>query len=210
MKKIVVLISGGGSNLQAIIDQCQNGHIDGQLIAVISNKADVYGLTRAAKAGIATITIDHQAYPSRRAFDTELAKAIDQFAPDLIVLAGFMRILTEEFVLRYQGHMLNIHPSLLPKYPGLNTHQRALDAGDTHAGVTVHFVTPELDGGPLIAFSEVPIEQNDDALQLSKKVLAKEHLLYPQVIQWFCRESLTLADNKARFNNETLQNPIKV
>jgi phosphoribosylglycinamide formyltransferase-1 len=210
MKRIVILISGSGSNLQAILDQCSKNEIHGQVLAVISNRPNVMGLQRAVKAGVDAITLDHTQFESRESFDSTLMERIDNYRPDLIVLAGFMRILTKPFVNHYIGRMINIHPSLLPKYPGLNTHQRALDAGDSKAGATVHFVTPELDGGPLIASSAVDIGPEDDLQSLNRKVLAAEHHLYPTVIQWICNDSLTFAEGLPRLNGETLQFPVKI
>ena len=183
-KQLVILISGSGSNLQAFIDQCASGALDAEIACVISNKADAFGLQRAEKAGIATQVIDHKAYPSREAFDTALADAIDAHTPDLVILAGFMRILTAGFVGHFTGRLINIHPSLLPKYTGLNTHQRAIDAGESHGGATVHFVTAELDGGPPIVQASVSIEPGDTAETLAKKVLAVEHVIYPLAVQW--------------------------
>jgi phosphoribosylglycinamide formyltransferase 1 len=183
--KIVVLISGGGSNLQSLIDACTNGQIEGQIAAVISNRAGVKGLARAETAKIPQQVIDHRLYDSREEFETALAAAINQYQPDLIVLAGFMRVLTEHFVKNYLGKLINIHPSLLPKFPGLHTHQRALDAGEAHQGATVHFVTAELDGGPAIIQDRVDITPDDSAESLSAKVLIKEHQIYPQAVQWF-------------------------
>ncbi|PTY36828.1 phosphoribosylglycinamide formyltransferase [Saccharospirillum sp. MSK14-1] len=197
MTRLVVLISGGGSNLQTLLDGCHNGDIPAEVVAVISNKADAFGLKRAQQAGIATEVIDHRQFADREHFDAALAERIDHHQPDLIALAGFMRILTAGFVARYQGRMLNIHPSLLPKYPGLHTHQRAIDAGDTDAGATVHFVTAELDGGPPIAQASVPIKENDTASELAKRVLAQEHRLYPSVVRWFAEGRLTLVNNQA-------------
>ena len=197
VKNIVVLISGSGSNLQTILDGCAEGTIDARVTAVISNRPGVMGLQRAERAGVPALTLDHTLFESRQAFDTALADLIDRHEPDLVVLAGFMRILTDEFVRHYQGRMLNIHPSLLPKYTGLHTHQRALDAGDTEAGATVHFVTPELDGGPPIAQMSVPIKADDDASTLAKRVLGQEHKLYPEVIRWFINGRLTLKGDTA-------------
>jgi phosphoribosylglycinamide formyltransferase-1 len=210
MKRIVVLISGGGSNLQAILDHCASGKIDGNVVAVISNRPYVMGLQRAIKAGTDAITLDHKLFDSRESFDQALMRRIDSYKPDLIVLAGFMRILTNGFVNHYIGRMINIHPSLLPKYAGLNTHKRALEAGDTKAGATVHFVTPELDGGPLIAHSSVNIESTDNEQSLNKKVLALEHQLYPTVVQWICSERLTFAEGLPILDGETLQFPIQM
>ncbi|TCS42652.1 phosphoribosylglycinamide formyltransferase [Reinekea marinisedimentorum] len=210
MKNLVVLVSGSGSNLQAILDACEQGKINGRVSAVISNRPGVRGLIRAVQAGADAITIDHKLYASRAEFDAELSRRIDQYQPDFLVLAGFMRILTDEFVNRYVGKMVNIHPSLLPKYTGLQTHQRAIDAGDTFAGATVHYVTPELDGGPLIMQIQVAIAANDDALALSKRVLAAEHALYPQVIQWLCEGRLTLAEGIAHLDQKPLHLPVQM
>lgn len=207
MKRIVVLISGSGSNLQAILDGCLDGSIKGQVAAVISNRPGVMGLQRAVKAGSDAITLDHKAFDSRELFDQALAERIQAYEPDLVVLAGFMRILTDDFVKTFEGKMLNIHPSLLPKYPGLDTHQRALEAGDSEAGATVHFVTPELDGGPLIAQAKVKIEAGDTVADLNKRVLAEEHTLYPTVVQWFCENRLTYAEGSPKLDDEVLQFP---
>lgn len=204
MKRIVVLISGSGTNLQALLDACASGRMAARISAVISNRPNVKGLDRARKAGVPALTLDHTRYPDREAFDRALAELIDEYRPDLIALAGFMRILTTDFVRRYQGKMLNIHPSLLPKYTGLNTHQRALEAGDTEAGVTVHFVTPELDGGPAIAQVAVPISAQDDVEILSSKVLKQEHRLYPEVVRWFVDGRLRLANNEAVLDGKPL------
>ncbi|MFG1498026.1 phosphoribosylglycinamide formyltransferase [Saccharospirillum sp. HFRX-1] len=206
MTRLVVLISGGGSNLQTLLDGCGNGDIPADVVAVIANKADAFGLQRAQQAGVATEVIDHRDFSDRESFDAALAERIDQYQPDLIALAGFMRILTAGFVQRYQGRMLNIHPSLLPKYPGLHTHQRALDAGDTEAGATVHFVTAELDGGPPIAQASVPIKAGDTASDLAKRVLAQEHRLYPSVVRWFAENRLTLVNNQAFLDGAPLPN----
>lgn len=201
---IVVLISGSGSNLQAIIDATQNGTIPAQISAVISNKEDAFGLTRAADAGLVTEIISHKGYDSREHFDQALKDVIDQFKPDLVVLAGFMRILTPEFVRHYSGRMLNIHPSLLPKYRGLNTHQRAIEAGEPVHGVTVHFVTEELDGGPNVLQASVPITSNETADSLANKVLTQEHQIYPRVIKWFAQGRLTMKGNQAMLDQEIL------
>lgn len=191
-KRIVVLISGSGSNLQAIVDSCQSGAITGEVVGVISNRPDVYGLERAQHAGIPHCVLDHKSYDSREAYDLSLGDKIDEFSPDLVVLAGFMRILTPEFVQRYQGRMLNIHPSLLPKYQGLNTHQRAIDAGDDVHGVSVHFVTEELDGGPVILQAKVPVFDDDVSDDLAARVHQQEHRIYPLVVEWFCRNRLSM------------------
>lgn len=176
---MVVLISGSGTNLQAIIDAVEAQHIPGKIAAVLSNKAQAKGLTRATEHQIPTVVVDHKAYSSREAFDQAMIESLDQFKPDLVVLAGFMRILTEEFVSHYAGKLINIHPSLLPKYKGLNTHQRAIDAGETEHGCSVHFVTFELDGGPIIGQRSVAIDSNDTAAALAGKVQKQEHILYP-------------------------------
>lgn len=203
-KKLVILISGSGSNLQAFIDQCASGALDADIACVISNKADAFGLQRAAKAGIATQVIDHKAYSSREAFDTALAAAIDAFQPDLVILAGFMRILTPGFVDHFLGRLVNIHPSLLPKFTGLHTHQRAIDAGESHGGATVHFVTAELDGGPAIVQASVSIEAGDTAETLAKKVLQVEHVIYPLAAQWFLQGRLLLHTDGAYLDQQKL------
>lgn len=197
MKKIVVLVSGSGSNLQAIIDACAAKQIAGQIVAVISNKPDVYALERAENSGIPAHVINHQDYLSREEFDQQVAEKIDHYQPDLIVLAGYMRILTADFVKRYLGKMLNIHPSLLPKYPGLHTHKRAIEAGDKEHGTTVHFVTEELDGGPVILQAKVPIFSDDEEQDVIDRVLVQEHQIYPLVIKWFCEDRLKMENGKA-------------
>ncbi len=202
--RIVVLISGGGSNLQALIDRCHDGAIPAQIAAVISNRADAFGLERAAQAGIATDVLSHREFPSREAFDRELQILIDSYRPDLVVLAGFMRILTAGFVDHYHGRLLNIHPSLLPNYPGLDTHRRAIEAGDTEAGATVHFVTGELDGGPPLLQAAVPIESGDTPDLLAARVLTVEHRIYPQVVDWFARGRLELRNDGARLDGDKL------
>jgi len=203
-RRIVVLISGGGSNLQSFIDGCADGTLNGDVIAVISNKAGVKGLERAAAAAIPNITLDHNSFASRTEFDVALADVIDSFSPDLVVLAGFMRILTPQFVNRFLGRLINIHPSLLPKYPGLHTHQRAIDAGDSEGGATVHFVTAELDGGPGIVQAQVELLENDTAEDLASRVLVYEHQIYPLAAQWFCEGRLELRDAHVILDNELL------
>jgi phosphoribosylglycinamide formyltransferase 1 len=186
MKNIVILISGGGSNMAAIVRAAQQGDWAGrcgaQVAAVISNKADAKGLEWAKAQGIATAVVDHKQYASREAFDAALAGVIDGYSPTLVVLAGFMRILTPTFVQRYAGRMLNIHPSLLPAFPGLHTHQRALDAGCKFAGATVHQVTAALDHGPILAQAVVPVLAGDTVEALAARVLTQEHLIYPRAI----------------------------
>lgn len=186
MKNIVILISGGGSNMAAIVRAAQREHwprlYGAEIAAVISNRADAGGLAFAREQGIAAEVVDHKAFPSREAFDDALAAAIDRHQPALLVLAGFMRILTPGFVARYQGRMLNIHPSLLPAFPGLHTHQRALEAGCRVAGATVHQVTAELDHGPILAQAAVPVLPGDTPAALAARVLTQEHLIYPRAI----------------------------
>ena len=189
-KRIVVLISGSGSNLQAIMDAIDTNQINGRIEAVLSNKPDAFGLERARKANIPALVLQHTQFESRESFDQAMIKEIDAYSPDLIVLAGFMRILTPEFVRHYQGKMLNIHPSLLPKYKGLHTHARAIEAKDKKHGCTVHFVTEELDGGPLAVQGEVSIEDYDDVDSLQQKVHHIEHKTYPLAVEWFCSEKL--------------------
>ncbi|KZN57392.1 phosphoribosylglycinamide formyltransferase [Pseudoalteromonas luteoviolacea] len=202
--RIVVLISGSGSNLQAIIDHCQSGDIDGDIVSVISNKADAFGLTRAERANIPTQVLSHKEFDSREAYDEELAKIIDSCNPDLVVLAGFMRILTPSLVQKFKGKMLNIHPSLLPKYQGLNTHQRAIDANDEYHGASVHFVTEELDGGPVVVQAKVPILPNDTADDLAQRVHKQEHVIYPLVVKWFSEHRLTMEADYAVFDKHPL------
>ena len=202
--RLVVLISGSGSNLQSFIDACDTGLLNAEIVAVISNKSAVHGLARAAAANISNITIDHRAFDSREAFDESLAQMIESYQPDLVVLAGFMRILTGVFVNQFLGRLINIHPSLLPAYPGLNTHQRAIDAGDSDAGATVHFVTTELDGGPSILQAHVPIEPDDDPAVLSRRVLILEHVIYPIAVQWFCSGRLQMNSRVAYLDGTAL------
>ncbi|MBL4762063.1 MAG: phosphoribosylglycinamide formyltransferase [Gammaproteobacteria bacterium] len=205
---VVVLISGNGSNLQAIIDDSAKHSAPYQIVAVISSRADAYGLMRAKKAGIASHSLDHKQFDEREKFDHALLDLIDSYSPDLLILAGFMRILSNDFVLHYQGRLLNIHPSLLPKYQGLNTHQRALDAGDKKHGVSVHFVTAELDGGPVVLQAELPILPNDNAEALAQRVLKQEHKMYPQVIRWFAENRLSTAGNTVTLDTQVLSTPL--
>jgi len=204
MKSIVVLISGSGSNLQALIDACRSGFIPGKISAVISNKANAYGLVRASEAGISTQVLSHKHYSSRDAYDIAMIDAIDQHKPDLVVLAGFMRILTPAFVNHYAGRLLNIHPSLLPKYQGLHTHQRAIDAGDEEHGCSVHFVTEQLDGGPVILQAKVPVFADDDADSLAERVHEQEHRIYPLVVRWFCQNRLQQHADQASLDGTIL------
>lgn len=186
MKRIVILISGRGSNMVALLD----AGIPAQIAAVISNDPAAKGLQTAAERGIATVALDHRQYPDRERFDAALAEAIDAHAPDLVVLAGFMRILTAGFVARYAGRMLNIHPSLLPSFPGLHTHRQALQSGVRVHGATVHFVTPQLDHGPIVIQAAVPVLPDDDEDRLAARVLTQEHRIYPQAVRWFCEDRL--------------------
>lgn len=195
MKNIVILISGRGSNMQAIVEAQLPG---ARIAAVIANRPDAAGLAWAAERGIATAALDHKAFASREDFDAALAAQIDAFAPDLVVLAGFMRILTPGFTQHYAGRMFNIHPSLLPAFPGLHTHQRALDAGCRLAGATVHFVTAELDHGPIVAQGVVAVADDDTADSLAAKVLRVEHQIYPQAVRRFVEGRLTLAGQRVR------------
>ena len=199
---IVVLISGSGSNLQALIDASISSNY--KISAVISNNPDAYGLQRAERDGIPIQVINHRAFASREEFDLALKQAIDQIDPDLIVLAGFMRILGSDFVNHFAGKILNIHPSLLPKYPGINTHQRALAAGEKEHGASVHFVTEALDGGPVIAQEKVPVLQGDTADELATRVLEKEHIIYPKVVSWFASGRLHMQGQQAFLDQEPL------
>jgi len=202
--RVVVLISGSGSNLQALIDRQQDNSLGVEIVGVISNRPKVRGLERADEAGIATAVLDHKQFDNRNDFDAALVKHIDSYRPDLLVLAGFMRILTPEFVQHYQGRMLNIHPSLLPKYQGLHTHQRALEAGDAIHGVTVHFVTEELDGGPPVIQAIVSIDAADDEDSLAKKVQQQEHAIYPMAVSWFAEKRLRISNNNVLLDGEPL------
>ncbi|EMV5181126.1 phosphoribosylglycinamide formyltransferase [Escherichia coli] len=201
---IVVLISGNGSNLQAIIDACKTNKIKGTVRAVFSNKADAFGLERARQAGIATHTLIASAFDSREAYDRELIHEIDMYAPDVVVLAGFMRILSPAFVSHYAGRLLNIHPSLLPKYPGLHTHRQALENGDEEHGTSVHFVTDELDGGPVILQAKVPVFAGDTEDDVTARVQTQEHAIYPLVISWFADSRLKMHENAAWLDGQRL------
>ena len=202
--RVIVLVSGNGSNLQAVIDQMEKGELPVTLGAVISNVPQAKGLDRARKHNIATEVVNHKDFASRETFDSALRDTIDSYRPDLVVLAGFMRIFTPEFTRHYEGRMLNIHPSLLPKYQGLNTHRRAIEAGDTEHGVTVHFVTAELDGGPPIIQAYVPVLENDSEDELAARVLIEEHKIYPQAIKWFAECRLTMKDGSSWLDGERL------
>lgn len=204
LKRIVILVSGYGSNAQAIIDACESGEINGEVVAIISNKPDAYALERAYQHNIAAHSLSHQDFIDRESFDHRLLTFINRYQPDLLVLAGFMRILTTNFVAQFSGRLLNIHPSLLPKYTGLNTHQRALNNGDEEHGCSVHFVTAELDGGPVVLQSKIRILPNDNAELLAKRLAICEWRVYPLVLAWFCDGRLQLIDDHVILDNETL------
>lgn len=199
-----MLISGRGSNMQAFIDACRDGRLNAEICLVLSNRADAAGLQTAQDAGLPTACIEHRDYPSREAFDAALIACLTPREPDLVILAGFMRILTPVFIEPFFGRLLNIHPSLLPKYPGLNTHQRAIDAGDREAGATVHFVTPELDGGPPVLQARVPVQPGDDADSLAARVVREEHQIYPLAARWFLEGRLTLKQDGAFLDGQKI------
>ncbi|WP_313519311.1 phosphoribosylglycinamide formyltransferase [Pseudomonas sp.] len=201
---VVVLISGSGSNLQALIDDLHSAGSQARIRAVISNRADAQGLARAQAAGIETRVLDHKGYEGREAFDAALMAEIDAFAPQLVVLAGFMRILSSAFVRHYHGRLLNIHPSLLPLHKGLDTHRRALEAGDAEHGCSVHFVTEELDGGPLVVQAALPIEAEDTPALLAARVHCQEHLIYPLAVRWFAEGRLHLGADGAMLDGAKL------
>lgn len=205
MKRIVILISGRGSNMEAIVQRCAEQQWPAAVVAVIANRADAAGLAFAQARGIATAVVDHKAHAERPAFDAALAEAIDVHRPDLLLLAGFMRVLGEAFVQRYHGRMLNIHPSLLPAFAGLHTHRRALQAGCKLAGATVHFVTPQLDHGPIVMQSAVPVLQGDDEHTLAARVLATEHVIYPLAVRWFVEDRLVLEGGLVRHRDGASQ-----
>lgn len=218
--RLVVLLSGSGSNLQAILDACGQGQgqslaalpatpIAARVVGVLSNKADAFGLTRAQQAGVDTAVLAHGNFPDRDRFDAAMADIIDAWQPDVVVLAGFMRILSAGFVTRYSGRLLNIHPSLLPKYKGLHTHQRALDAGDSEHGCSVHFVTPELDGGPVIAQAVVGVRTDDTAESLAARVHVAEHDLYPAVLGWLAQQRLSLQHGQIMLDGAPLLAPCR-
>lgn len=204
MKKLVVLISGNGSNLQSILDACASGRINGSVAAVFSNKASAYGLTRAREAQVPAHALAASDFADREAFDRQMMQEIDAYAPDLVVLAGYMRILSPAFVAHYQHRLLNIHPSLLPKYPGLNTHRQALENGDAEHGTSVHFVTDELDGGPIVLQAKVPVFAGDSEEEIVARVQHQEHAIYPLAIGWFLTGRLTMRDNRAWLDGEPL------
>lgn len=210
MLNIVVLISGSGSNLQAIIDAITAGRLKARIVGVLSNKADAYGLVRAKQAGIATAVLSHAAYASREDFDDAMARQIDTWSPDVVVLAGFMRILTPDFVRHYEGRLINIHPSLLPRHKGMHTHRRALEEGDREHGCSVHYVTAELDGGPVIAQAVVSVLPNDDEPTLTERVHKGEHRIYPEVLVWMADGRLTYRDGQPWLDDKQLEAPIRI
>lgn len=201
--RAVVLISGSGSNLQAFIDQIASGDLPLDICLVVSNKADAFGLKRAATAGIKTSVVEHQDFEDRLSFDRALMQRIDEQNPHLVILAGFMRILTEEFVNHYQNRLLNIHPSLLPKYPGTNTHQRAIEAGDQWHGASIHFVVPEVDAGPIVLQGRLRLSSEDTSDSLQQRIHKIEHRLYPLALKWFAEQRLNIVENKVLLDGET-------
>ena len=203
MKKIVVLISGSGSNLQAIIENCNAKYINAEIISVISNNPNAYGLERAASANIDSIVINNKDFISRDHFDSKLIKILDDLNPDLIIRAGFMRILTQKLTNKYIGKIINIHPSLLPKYPGLNTHQRVIENQDLVHGVSIHYVSSKLDCGPLIAQGEIKTKKYDDINHLIERIHKVEHLIYPEIIKYICEDRIYLESNEVKFKNIT-------
>jgi phosphoribosylglycinamide formyltransferase-1 len=197
-KRIAVLLSGRGSNLAALLAAMRGGTLGGTITRVISNRPEAQGISLARAAGVATTVVDHRKFATRDAFDSALGEVIDTERPDLVVLAGFMRVLGESLVRRYAGRLINIHPSLLPLYPGLHTHRRALDEGARLHGCTVHFVTAEVDVGPIIAQAAVPVHDDDDETTLAARVLVQEHLLLPAAVRWFCEDRLVIAGRRVR------------
>lgn len=208
MTRIVVLVSGDGSNLQALIDSCHSGRIRAQIVGVISNEPNAYALERARLANIPTQVVNHREYADRASFEVEVTRVIQEWKAELILLAGFMRVLTPGFVNRYSGQMINIHPSLLPAYRGLNTHARVLTTGDRMHGCSIHFVTSDLDAGAVIAQAVTNVLPTDDLPTLTKKVRALEHHLYPLVVSWIAAGRIALLGNKVYLDGQELQNPI--
>ena len=200
MKKIVVMISGSGSNLQAIINNCNIKYINAEITCVISDNPNAYGLKRAASANINSIVINNKDYKSRNSFDSELIKVLDNLNPDLIVLAGFMRILTEKLTNKFFGNIINIHPSLLPKYPGLNTHRKVINNKDTVHGVSIHYVSSELDCGPLIAQGEIKTREFEGINTLIERIHKIEHLIYSEIIRYICNDQISLQSNQVKFS----------
>jgi len=206
--RLAILISGQGSNMQALALACQRGQIDAQAIRVFSDRADATGLALAASLGCASEAIPAHDYPTRAAFEQALERSLVKFAPATIALAGFMRVLSGEFVARRLGQMVNIHPSLLPRHKGLHTHRKVLQAGDSQHGATVHFVTPELDGGPAILQARLAVAPQEDEAQLSARVQACEHIIYPRVVGWLSRGQLCLRDGMPELNGERMHQPL--
>jgi phosphoribosylglycinamide formyltransferase 1 len=206
---IVVLISGSGSNLQAIIDAIKAGKLHAKISAVVSNRSNVKGLERAKSAGIPTHTLDHTKFENREAFDQQLMHTIDHYQPQLVILAGFMRILTDDFVAHYNDRMLNIHPSLLPVFKGLNTHQRALDANVNQHGVSIHYVSNELDGGLVVLQAVMDVLADDTAESLQQRIHSLEHVIYPMVIEWIAQQQLEIIDQHIYLNKQKLTSPAK-
>ena len=206
MKSIVILISGRGSNMESLLNAVADGALPVRVAAVISNRPDAKGLEAAAAQDVETCVVDHTRFDTRETFDAAMIKTIDSYSPDLVVLAGFMRILTDAFVRRYEGRLLNIHPSLLPSFPGLHTHRRALEEGVRVHGCTVHFVTPQLDHGPVVVQAAVPVLDGDDEASLAARVLVQEHQVYPMAVRWFAEERLRLVDGHVVFEAE--QEPV--
>jgi phosphoribosylglycinamide formyltransferase-1 len=202
-------VSGSGSNLQALIDAVQSGRIQGSIVGVISNRPDVYAIKRAELAGIRCAIVDHKSYDSREAFEQQLIQTLQGWQADLIVLAGFMRVLTEAFVTRFSGQIINIHPSLLPAYKGLHTHARVLTAGDRVHGCSVHFVTPELDAGAVIAQSVIDVDLNDTPTQLAKRVHHLEHQIYPRIIGWIAAGRVVFLGNRVYLDGHPMPEPIR-
>ena len=208
--RLVVLISGRGSNLQAILDQAVSGELPVEVAAVVSNRPGVHGLERARQAGVPALELDHKNFADRPEFEAALIETIDRRQPDLVVLAGFMRVLTAGFTEHYRGRLLNIHPSLLPKFRGLHTHERAIAAGETEHGASIHFVTAELDGGPIIVQARVPVLPGDDSDVLAARVLEQEHRLYPLAIRWFAEQRLRLEGEQVWFDGQPLVEPLRL
>jgi len=205
---LVVLISGSGSNLQALIDAIENKDIDAEIKAVICNKATAFGLVRASKADIETYIVDHKQFPDRESFDRAIMDIIDPYKPDLVILAGFMRILSDVFIDHYRHHLINIHPSLLPKYKGLNTHQQAIDNNDSIHGASVHYVSHELDSGPIVIQAEIPVLPTDDAETLASRVLKEEHVIYPMVIRMHTEGRLSYDGDQLDLDGRPLKEPL--
>lgn len=207
---IAVLFSGNGTNMQSVIKHVRQGRIHARIACAISNRSDAYGLTRAKQAGIPAYVVEHGQYPSRQSFEEELIRILESHDVETVVLAGFMRVFSEVFVQRYANRILNIHPSLLPKYPGLETHHRVLAAKDSQHGCSVHFVTEELDEGPLVLQAKVPVFETDDVHSLIRRVLEKEHMVFPLAIRWFCEGKLQCNDGTVYFNSKVLERPLQL